>query len=484
MLMDRIAGHARTHPGRTAILQDGVAIDYATFARAIAAARRLFEASALPAGGLAVVRPVLLADCWCAVIALRSLGIDTIAVPSLALIDDLRLKNVVCIVARQKDLENEDLRAPAVAGKKMILLPQDLWRNSAAGELPEPDGSGPPGGGHVIFTSGTTGTSKKLLISEHQEARRSARKRTVLDWPPEPRVYCGNLGPWGNTGYTYPAFTWHVGGCVVFDQRPNAGERFARFNLTCAFLNPTEAQRFVSTAADRDGPPGDVEIRITGGSVSLDLLHALNRKVSRNIVALYGTSECEMTMVTALRAAEDIQWYTPVADRTVEIVDENGRLRAQGEEGELRIRLSDSDCTAYLDDPGTTANFFRDGCFYPGDSAVRRGDGRIRLLGRSVDVLNIGGSKVATAPIEQQIQQALGVANVCLFSRLDEAGKDELAIAYEAPSDAPQRRLDGLARQFPVFNQVRFVRFDAFPRVGALQKIDRRELRRALFGPA
>ncbi len=45
----------------------------------------------------------------------------------------------------------------------------------------------------------------------------------------------------------------------------------------------------------------------------------------------------------------------------------------------------------------------------------------------------------------------------------------------------PSERLEALARQFPVFGEVRFVRFGTFPRVGNLRKIDRRELRRVLF---
>ncbi len=483
MLVDRIVGHARAQPGRTAVVQDGTVIDYATFARAIAAARHLFEANALPAKGLAVVRTGLLADSWCAVLALRSLGLDTIAVPSLAMVADLRLKDVVCIVTPQIGPEREHLPTPAIAGKPVIQLPGTLWKDSAAGPLPQPHGTQRAAGGHIIFTSGTTGTSKKILIGADQDERQFVRKAQVLSWPARPVVYCGGLGPWGSTGYNYPPFVWNAGGHMVFDQSPEVWTHFAKHALSSAFVTPAQARELATAAARSQQAPTDVEIRITGGVVSLDLAESLRRTVSRNVVAHYGTSECVIVMGTPLRAPEDIHWYAPCADRSVEIVDENGRLCANGEEGELRIRLMDSDSTSYLDDPETSARFFRDDCFYPGDAAVRRADGRVRLLGRSVDVLNIGGNKVATAPIEQQLQRALGVENVCLFGRLDDAGKDELAVAYEAARDAPQPRLDGLARQFPVFNQVRFVRFDAFPRVGNLQKIDRRELRRALFGP-
>ena len=115
---------------------------------------------------------------------------------------------------------------------------------------------------------------------------------------------------------------------------------------------------------------------------------------------------------------------------------------------------------------------------------MRRADGRIRPLGRVADVINIGGGKVRVAPIEQQIQKILEVENVCLFNQLDDGGKDVLAIAYEAELAAPRHKMEQVARQFPALGQIRFVRFDAFPRTGTLQKIDRPELRRALFGRA
>ncbi len=482
MLLDRIFAHARAHPGRTAFITGGVAIDYATFARAIAALRGHLAASALPATGLAVIRTERLADSWATMIALRSLGLDTIGVTSLAVAADLKLKDVICVVARQEELAKGELEAPAVSGKPFVFLPHRLWQDSLAGEPPQADGSPRPAGGHILFTSGTTGMAKKILVSADIDERRFARNAAVLGWPANPVVYVGPLNLGSATGYSYTSFGWHIGACVVFDQGSEPAQRFFEHPLTNAFLNPVQARQLVAKAREANQEPGDVEIRVSGAAVPLDLVEALKRNVSRNIIAHFSATECLVVMGTRMRSLEDIQWYTPFPDRIVEIVDGIGRARPDGKEGELRIRLIDSDCTSYLDDPDTTAKFFRDGWFHTGDFAVRRADGRVRLLGRLADVLNIGGSKVAVAPIEQQLQQALRVDNVCLFSQLTDAGADVLAVAYEAASDLPAARMDALARQFPAFSHLRFVRFGAFPQVGGLQKIDRRALRRAIFG--
>ncbi len=415
-------------------------------------------------------------------IALRSLGLDTIGVPALAMVADLQLRNVVCVVARQEELVKEELEAPAVSGKPFVFLPQDLWKDGLAGDLPQPDRSLRSAGGHILFTSGTTGTAKKVLVSADIDERRFARNAAVLGWPANPVVYVGPLNLGSATGYSYTSFAWHIGASVVFDQGPESAQRFFKYPLTNAFLNPVQARQLVIKAREANQEPGDVELRVSGAAVPLDLVEALKRNVSRNIIAHFSATECLVVMGTRMHSLEDTQWYTPFPDRVVEIVDGIGRARPDGKEGELRIRLIESDCTSYLDDPDITGKFFRDGWFHTGDFAVRRADGRVRLLGRLDDVLNIGGSKVAVAPIEQQFQQAMRVDNVCLFSQLSDAGQDVLAVAYEAASDLPAARKEGLARQFPTFSQIRFLRFEAFPRVVTLQKIDRRALRRAIFG--
>ena len=479
-VLDELIAHASAHPDRTAASQDGVPIGYATFVRAIGEMRRAFARAALPPKGVAIVRAGLLVESWCALIALRSLGLDTIVVPDLKVVAELNLKGVVCVVGRHKHLADDETGVPAIAEQKRVLVPEDLWNVAAAGPLPRPDGASKVGG-HIVHTSGTTGTSKKILMDSGTDAHRVARMASLHGWPKQPMLYSGTLGPWGSVGYKYPLLVWHEGGCVVFDQGPEPWGRFFEHKLTAAFLNPVQLRDLPRVAARSNRAPGNVEIRVLGAVIGFALVETLQRHVSSTIRTQFGSSECSGIMGSLLRTPDDIQWYAPFPDRTVEIIDEAGRLCGDGEEGELRVRLLVSDARSYLDDPETTARFFRDGYFHPGDSAVRRADGRIRVLGRLADVLNIGGAEVALAPVEQRIRELLGAENVCVFSHLNDAGTNQLAIAYESASPAERDALQQLARQFPQFGQVRFMRFAEFPRTGSLQKVDRRELRRQVF---
>jgi len=121
--------------------------------------------------------------------------------------------------------------------------------------------------------------------------------------------------------------------------------------------------------------------------------------------------------------------------------------------------------------------------FLSGDLAVRRADGRIRVVGRAGDVVNLHGQKVAAAPIELSVQQRLGVDEVCLFTTLSDAGKEEILIALQSSRQVPQADLDALAGEFASFDRVRFAVLEAFPRTTAgLKKVDRIALRERLLG--
>ena len=164
-------------------------------------------------------------------------------------------------------------------------------------------------------------------------------------------------------------------------------------------------------------------------------------------------------------------------------MDDRGVECPIGEEGELRIELLALDAHAYLDDEETTSRVFRDGFFHPGDLAVRRPDGRIRILGRVSDVLVVRGTKFAVAPVEQEIRAFLGVDEVCVFSGLADDGRDEVVIAVKTERKINDAEQAALRRRFAVFDRVRFAAMPDFPRSeGGFRKTRREALRKLVFG--
>jgi acyl-coenzyme A synthetase/AMP-(fatty) acid ligase len=225
---------------------------------------------------------------------------------------------------------------------------------------------------------------------------------------------------------------------------------------------------------DTSGPMDhDCELIIGSGFLSVPLAEEAINRVTRRFVIAYGASEIGTTpLLSRVTITDDIHWLTPDDRRTIQIVDENGNICR---EGELRFLLTEVDCASYLDDEEASAKMFRNGFFYPGDMAVRRPDGRIRILGRIGDVVNVQGIKYPVAPIEHEIQQLLGVDEVCVFSGLNAAGNEEIAVAVQSSRQLLKSELEAVVRQSlrrtfitPLgrvpFELVRFTVFNEFPR--------------------
>jgi acyl-coenzyme A synthetase/AMP-(fatty) acid ligase len=274
-----------------------------------------------------------------------------------------------------------------------------------------------------------------------------------------------------------------VGGCVVLDQSPDAFKKFFDHPVTFSLLIPSQLKDLVQWTDKSRVPSDEFVLGITAGFLPLELAEQAVRQLTRNVFVSYGSSELGIPlMVSHFKAKDDLYWLAPVSGQLIQIVDDDGNECATGQEGELRVRPTEIDCTSYVDDEEATSQVFRDGFFYPGDMAIRRPDGRIRILGRTGDVLNVQGIKIAAAPLEFAIQRELRVDEVCLFSRLDGDGNEELAVAIQSDQPLSRSQLDAVVRMLPPFPRVRFAMRKEFPRTETgTRKTQRTILRKLIF---
>ena len=68
------------------------------------------------------------------------------------------------------------------------------------------------------------------------------------------------------------------------------------------------------------------------------------------------------------------------------------------------------------------------------------------LRGRASDVVNVLGNKVATGPIEQALQDRLGVDAVCIVSIRGKETDDEIHIVIEATRRIERADVEAAAR--------------------------------------
>jgi acyl-coenzyme A synthetase/AMP-(fatty) acid ligase len=484
MVVDRIYEWGRTQPNRAAVIHNDTVISYGAFAHAIDTTYRRLEVHHLPVGRTAVVLAKDLSEAWILVLTLRCLGLNTICVQSLASVEALKIRDLACVVTPQSERLESYPADHSLASARVFIVPSATRR-----EL-NPDNflnnrvvRNNSFGGHILYTSGTTGSLKKVLIDGSHEERRN------IGWSQAMRITSNsvhhglNFGIWTWAGFNCPSCVWHVGGTVVFDQTSEVYSNTFKHEITSIFTAPSIAMAIMDEHRSPQSDRKPVDFFIGAGSLSAKLYEGIADKRFLNLTAMYGFTENHNYMNMVISNRDDIFWLKPPIANVFDLVDEHGNKCIVGEEGQLRVKLGTIDPFCYHDDFEASLRFFRNGYFYPGDLAVSRADGCIRILGRASDVLNIQGHKIAIAPLEQQIQQILKVGNVCLFAGLDEQGSEELVVVVEANQMPPRQELEHIASSFRQFQRVRFEVMKAFPRTETgMQKVNRIKLRQAVFG--
>ena len=479
MIVDKIFDWARQHPKRTAIIHNNVKHTYGEYAAYIDFAINFFESANLPPGKTAVVLISDLLLSWIVINALRFVGLNTVAVQSLDRARELKLKNITCVVVA----ESERTLASSSGGLSLLSFPESEMAALQGSNFSARADSGAKCGGHILYTSGTTGAYKKLLFEADSAERDSVSSIKAREWNQE-TIYHNIYFPlFTGVGFKWPMSVWIAGGCVVFNQKKNALLNIFDHDITVTIAVPTMLQELVNLVGDSRRKAGNFELLTGGGFVSLDLAEKIKHKITPNVTILFASTECSVVLSSKYDSIDDLYWFKPEGGRTVRIFADDGRECAANEEGDLGILLSDLDRTSYLDDAEATSKVFRKGYFFPGDLAVMNEDGRVRILGRTADVINIGGWKGPVAPLEQKIQHFLKARCVCLFSTLNGSGQDEVVVAVEAdrsPTDAEAKAVRHFLRSF---SNIRICVLSRFPRTAtAMQKTNRRELRKIVFG--
>jgi acyl-CoA synthetase (AMP-forming)/AMP-acid ligase II len=487
MLATTIYRHAKTYPDRLALVFNDQPFTYAEFARRIESVRRFLAPRALRAGRVAVVLIDNLLDAWTATLALRTLGLTTIQIHEASSAAVLALRRIDCWVVsdREQGMRKLDGVAPGLSG--IIALPIPVLDGPHPGDIPAALDDASAVGGHIEYTSGTTGHYKKVLLRGDRWPAMLDRLAASFGMSDATAYSMLSFPLWTAAGFGYPAATWHVGGVVRFDQQPFATLRLMERPFTHAFLIPAKLRELlVQGIAPRARL--QAEICVAGGAVSSAQAERLSATWVTRVHNRYGSTEVPAVLRSIVGEVDDIQWMEAYPGRIVEIVDPAGNPIKGEVEGDLRVRLDDLDASEYLDDPQTTARFFRDGFFYPGDRAVQRADGRIQVLGRASDVLNVRGNKVASGPVEEQLRAQLEASAVCLFSGLDASGRDRLVLVIESATHISRERIKAL-RGVPAFERIvsafgswGWHQTREFPRTpGGMSKIDRNALKRSVF---
>lgn len=333
-------------------------------------------------------------------------------------------------------------------------------------------------GFRIIMTSGTTGDAKKILLTRAMMDRRVAETAVARIFAPGDGLRATtDIGVGSIAGLQLAFACWVRGGTLCsHDPRGTWAKTLKDLAINGLMTSPYHLQVLLRELPEDFAPDDALIVVIAGGSLSKPLVAECARRLTRQVFVTYGSTETggvTLGHVNTLEGAEDSAGYiNPWAQ--VEVLDDQGVALPRGRIGELRIG-GDQLVAGYLDDAAGTAEFFKDGWFYPRDLGLVTEQGSMQVLGRVDDLMNFGGAKVVASRLETLVLRLPGILDAAAFAAPDEQGLDAPHVAYVCEAWFDSALLEAIFHDV-LKRPPRLMRLDVVPR-NAMGKIQRNTLR-------
>lgn len=340
---------------------------------------------------------------------------------------------------------------------------------------------------YVIYTSGSTGQPKGIVITHRSICHLLRAENDVLGVRETDRVYQGFSVAFDMSfeeiwmSYLVGATLWIAPPEVVGD--PEALARaLDEHAITVVHAVPTLMGLI-------DAPlPGVRLINLGGEACPAALVDRLTRP-GRRLFNTYGPTETSVTAtLTTLTPGEPVTIGHPLANYGVMIVDEERRLVAPGEIGELAIfgpglaagYLGREDLTAakFVPNPHS-ADPAESTIYLTGDLARIEPAGPIHCLGRVDDQVKIRGFRVELGEIESRLVDIPGVGAAAVVLRQVADVEQLVGFVVPAPGNAhgPVEWRQALTTKLPPYMvPARLEQLTELPRLPS-GKVDRARLR-------
>ena len=362
--------------------------------------------------------------------------------------------------------------APPVVSADTIPL-DAVWHDSVnratAIETMADNGALPLG---LLATSGTTGQPKGISVTHDQTFARFVSSWLAYGWQ-RGDVYFAATSFSFAVGREYALFHLIAGNTIVLSSPMFAPSDYVeavnRSGATVAFMVPTVVRSMLREAGNITLLPHLRVLCVSGDMFDGPEKDDARRLISPHLHEVYGTAGVGAISVLIPRDMPDHSGSVgrPLPTVEVEIVDNEGRTCAAGEDGLIRVRgagVADGFYGA-AEAEAVGCESFSHGWYYPGDVGILSASGYLSLRGRIGDVVVRDGANVSIREVEAVLRTHSAVAEAAIVAQADgEHGKRLVALVVTLEPVSSHALLAHCRRNLASFkmpNQVVFV--DALP---------------------
>jgi long-chain acyl-CoA synthetase len=274
----------------------------------------------------------------------------------------------------------------------------------------------------LLYTSGTTGRPKAVMLSECNVLDNAAGSRDAIgfDYRDVMLAILPLFHAYGLTVTIVLPLT--EGAAIVIPDRfiPRAIlQTIERHKVTAFVAVPGQYRVLVKEPVNIDG--SSLRICIAGAERLPDQVALeFRERFHREILQGYGATEVSPVVSVNPPNANHIGSVgRALPNLQVSILDENDRPVPPNETGEVCIQGS-AVMLGYFNDPATTEKKIRNGILHTGDKGFLDNDGYLHLVGRADDLVKISGEKVYPAEVETALETIEGVDEAAVIAQPDE----------------------------------------------------------------
>ncbi|MBK6279704.1 MAG: ATP-dependent acyl-CoA ligase [Gammaproteobacteria bacterium] len=282
----------------------------------------------------------------------------------------------------------------------------------------------------ILYTSGTTGVSKGVMISHHYWYDVWSQSVKYSRYTEDDVLYTGLPFFHGNAqGIT-------IGPAILADAKAVIVERFSASALwdDCRRWNCTEANYIggiipILLKAEPDARDGDNPLRLmVGAAAPVSIWHDFEKRFNTKLLEVYGMTECYCCLANPIDEPRPGSCGKAITGWNVKIVDDNDNEVAPGELGEFVAQPQTPfvGTEGYYNKPVETLEFFKNFWMHTGDLGRMDKDGYFYFVDRKKQALRRRGENISSFEVEAVINAHPAVLESCVVGVPSDVGEEEV----------------------------------------------------------